>query len=111
MKKWWPFGLFFALIALLAIGLTLDPRHVPSPLVGKPLPVFNLPALHEPDRSISELNFLGKPRLFNVWASWCSACVTEHPLLVDIAKSHAIEIIGLNYNCLLYTSPSPRDLP
>lgn len=88
---------FIGLIAILAIGLRLDPRHVPSPLIGKPLPAFNLAALNEPDRLISETTFFGKPRLLNVWASWCSACVIEHPLLVSMAREKQIEIFGLNY--------------
>lgn len=92
-----PAVIFVALIALLAFGLKLDPRHVPSPLIGKPLPAFNLSALYEPDRTISETNFLGKPRLLNVWASWCAACVTEHPLLVELGQRGDIEIFGLNY--------------
>ena len=92
-----PGVIFFALIALLAVGLNLDPRHVPSPLIGKPLPAFSLNSLYEPDRTISETSFLGKPRLLNVWASWCSACVTEHPLLVELSQRSNIEIFGLNY--------------
>ena len=89
--------IFIGLIALLAIGLKLDPRHVPSPLIGQPLPAFNLNSLYEPDRTISETSFLGKPRLLNVWASWCSACVTEHPLLLALSRDAKIEIYGLNY--------------
>ena len=92
-----PGAVFIGLIALLAVGLKLDPRHVPSPLIGKPLPAFNLNALYEPDRTISETSFLGKPRLLNVWASWCAACVTEHPLLVALSRRPDIEIFGLNY--------------
>ena len=92
-----PALIFIALIALLAIGLNLDPRHVPSPLIGKPMPSFNLASMREPDRTISETAFLGKPRLLNVWASWCSACVTEHPLLVELGAHEHVEIFGLNY--------------
>ncbi len=92
-----PAVIFIGLIAVLAVGLRLDPRHVPSPLIGKPLPSFNLAALNEPDRLISETTFFGKPRLLNVWASWCSACVIEHPLLVSLAQQNQVEIFGLNY--------------
>lgn len=92
-----PAVIFIGLIAMLAVGLGLDPRHVPSPLIGKPLPSFNLASLYEPDRTISETTFLGQPRLINVWASWCSACVVEHPLLVSLAQQNRIEIFGLNY--------------
>ncbi len=92
-----PAVIFIGLIAVLAVGLRLDPRHVPSPLIGKPLPSFNLAALNEPDHLISETTFFGKPRLLNVWASWCSACVIEHPLLVSLAQQNQVEIFGLNY--------------
>lgn len=92
-----PAAIFIGLIAILAVGLKLDPRHVPSPLIGKPLPAFNLASLYEPDRTISETTFFGKPRLLNIWASWCSACVIEHPLLVALSKENAVEIFGLNY--------------
>ncbi|MEM7467713.1 MAG: DsbE family thiol:disulfide interchange protein [Pseudomonadota bacterium] len=92
-----PAAFFIAFVGLLAFGLKLDPRHVPSPLVGKPLPAFNLSSLYEPDRTISETSLFGKPRLLNVWASWCAACVTEHPLLVQLSKNSNVEIFGLNY--------------
>jgi len=92
-----PAVIFIGLVAILGVGLNLDPRHVPSPLIGKPLPSFSLASLYEPDRSISETTFLGKPRLLNVWASWCSACVVEHPLLIALAQQKNVEIFGLNY--------------
>ncbi len=92
-----PLATFIALVILLAIGLTRDPKKIPSPLIGKPAPAFNLPAVLQPQQRVSHEDFLGKVTLFNVWASWCVACREEHPLLVEFAKQHQTPIIGLNY--------------
>lgn len=91
-----PIGVFIALIAVLAVGLKLDPRLVPSPLIGKPLPAFSLPALND-DTQLSAESLHGSPLLLNVWASWCAACRVEHPLLVELARSGRVPIVGLNY--------------
>jgi cytochrome c biogenesis protein CcmG, thiol:disulfide interchange protein DsbE len=93
----WVAGIFLALVALLAVGLTLNPREVPSPLVGKAAPPFELPLLHQPDKKFASKERLGSVWLLNVWASWCVACRDEHPLLVDLAKSGTVPIYGLNY--------------
>lgn len=92
-----PLGIFIALVALLAIGLTLNPREVPSPLIGKPAPAFAAPRLDAPDESFSPGDFAGKVWLLNVWASWCVSCREEHPLLVEFAKQGKVAIVGLNY--------------
>ena len=75
-----PLGAFFLLVTLLAVGLTLNPREVPSPLVGKEAPVFELPRLHEPARRFSPKEMQGQVWLLNVWASWCVSCRHEDPL-------------------------------
>jgi cytochrome c biogenesis protein CcmG/thiol:disulfide interchange protein DsbE len=90
-------GIFGALVAMLAAGLTLNPREVPSPLIGKPAPAFSLPLLQAPDKTFSSKDPLGKVWVFNVWASWCVACREEHPLLVQFAKSAGVPLYGLNY--------------
>lgn len=92
-----PLGIFIALIALLAVGLNLNPREVPSPLIGKPAPAFTVPLLHEPEKTFSPQDMLGKVWLFNVWASWCVSCREEHPILVEYAKTGMVPIIGLDY--------------
>jgi cytochrome c biogenesis protein CcmG/thiol:disulfide interchange protein DsbE len=92
-----PLGAFIVLVAFLAIGLGLDPRYVPSPLIDKPLPNFELPELGTRHSRITTADLAGKPRLLNVWASWCVACRVEHPLLLDLAKSGKAAIVGLNY--------------
>ena len=86
------------MVAFLAVGLKLDPREVPSPLIDKPAPAFTLPRLHAPDKVFSPKDHAGRVWLLNVWASWCGACRVEHPLLVEFAKQHKdIPIVGLNY--------------
>lgn len=92
-----PLGVFLLLAVFLAIGLTLNPREVPSPLIGKAAPAFELPQLHEPARRFSPKEMQGKVWLLNVWASWCASCRDEHPLLVDLARSRVVPVYGLNY--------------
>jgi cytochrome c biogenesis protein CcmG/thiol:disulfide interchange protein DsbE len=92
-----PIAIFVALIALLAIGLKLDPREVPSPLIGKPAPHFELPELHQAAKTFSERDMRGKVWVLNVWASWCVSCREEHPVLLDLAASGAVPVYGLNY--------------
>jgi cytochrome c biogenesis protein CcmG/thiol:disulfide interchange protein DsbE len=79
------------------MGLQLKPREVPSPLLNKAMPVFSLPTLAQPAQSLSPQDLRGQVWLLNVWASWCVACQSEHPLLVDFSKRHAVPLIGLNY--------------
>jgi cytochrome c biogenesis protein CcmG, thiol:disulfide interchange protein DsbE len=95
MKKLWlPLG-FIALIALLGIGLTLNPRQVPSPLIGKSAPPFELPRLDDPAKTFTQKEMLGNVWVLNVWASWCPPCLVEHPVVTEIAKS--VPVVGLNY--------------
>ena len=98
MKRFlWPLGIFILLVGFLAVGLNLNPREVPSPLVGKPAPAFDLPILHQPDKRFVPGDMRGKVWLLNVWASWCVSCREEHPVLVDLAKRGVMPILGLNY--------------
>jgi cytochrome c biogenesis protein CcmG/thiol:disulfide interchange protein DsbE len=92
-----PVGIFIILVAFLAVGLKLDPREVPSPLVGKPAPAFELPVLHQPGKRFTPEDMRGKVWLLNVWASWCVSCREEHPVLVELAKQGVMPILGLNY--------------
>jgi len=93
----WPLGIFLVLVAFLALGLKLDPREVPSPLVGKPAPAFSAPSLAAPDRVLRKEDMLGKVWMLNVWASWCSACREEHPILVEYSRAGGVPVYGLNY--------------
>ena len=92
-----PLALFGVLLLFLGKGLNLNPREVPSPLIGKPTPAFTLPVLADPSRSLGRQDMLGKVWILNVWASWCAPCREEHPLLVEFAKKKLAPIYGLNY--------------
>ena len=92
-----PLGIFVLLIFLLGIGLSLNPREVPSPLIGKPAPAFQLPQLHDPAKTFSPKELQGKVWVLNVWASWCVACRDEHPVLTALARSGLAPVYGLNY--------------
>jgi cytochrome c biogenesis protein CcmG/thiol:disulfide interchange protein DsbE len=94
----WPLGIFFLLVALLGVGLTLNPKEVPSPLVGKPAPAFELPQLQQPEARFSQADFNGKVSLLNVWATWCVSCRAEHEVLMHMARAmDNVQIVGLNY--------------
>jgi cytochrome c biogenesis protein CcmG/thiol:disulfide interchange protein DsbE len=88
---------FVLLLGLLAVGLRLNPREVPSPLVGKPAPAFELPLLHAPDKTFSQKDMLGTVWVMNVWASWCPPCLVEHPVVTELARSGIAPVVGLNY--------------
>lgn len=92
-----PLGLFLVLAGFLAVGLGLNPREVPSPLIGKPAPGFTAEALAQPGRTLKREDLKGQVWLLNVWASWCAACRDEHPLLVDFSKRGVVPLYGLNY--------------
>lgn len=92
-----PLVLFLVLVVFLAIGLSRDPREIPSPLVNKPAPAFTLPVLSEPQRSFKTEEMRGKVWLLNAWASWCAACQDEHPLLLQLAQTKLVPIYGLDY--------------
>jgi len=93
----WPLAIFGVLVGFLAVGLKLNPREVPSPLIGKPAPAFELPILHQPDKRFVPADMRGKVWLLNVWASWCVSCRDEHPLLVELSRKGVMPILGLNY--------------
>ena len=92
-----PLVLFVVLVGFLWHGLSLNPREVPSPLIGKPAPGFELTRLDQPAKAISEKDLRGQVWLLNVWASWCVSCMEEHPVLVQFASQNVVPIYGLNY--------------
>jgi cytochrome c biogenesis protein CcmG, thiol:disulfide interchange protein DsbE len=92
-----PLGVFAVLVAFLAVGLKLDPREVPSPLIGKPAPAFALTRLDDETKTIRREDMLGKVWMLNVWASWCAVCREEHPTLTAFARTKQMLVIGLNY--------------
>lgn len=92
-----PLVIFLVLAIFLGIGLTLDPKLIPSPLIGKPVPNFTLEKLSDATQLAESKKIFTEPTLLNVWASWCAACRQEHPVLMSLSKSSDIPIIGLNY--------------
>jgi cytochrome c biogenesis protein CcmG, thiol:disulfide interchange protein DsbE len=96
-RRWLPLAAFATLASILAVGLGLNPREVPSPYIGRPAPAFSLPLLHDGTRSLSPAELQGQVWILNVWASWCAPCRAEHPLLVDAARAQQVTLVGLNY--------------
>jgi cytochrome c biogenesis protein CcmG/thiol:disulfide interchange protein DsbE len=90
--------LVFAVIGFfLYRGLGMNPREIPSPLIGKPMPVFSLPSLEQAETQVSHKDLLGKIYLLNVWGTWCVTCRAEHQTLVELARGGKVEIVGLNW--------------
>jgi len=95
-----PFSAIIIVTILLGFfykGLSLDPKKLPSALIDKPVPAFSLPQLHNSSLSFSPDEMKGKVWLLNVWASWCAACRSEHPLFMQLARNGDFPIYGLNY--------------
>ena len=97
MKRFLPLGIFLVLAVFLAVGLGLNPREVPSPLIDKAAPAFRLPQLQDPAQTLGTDDLKGRVWILNVWASWCVACLDEHPILVEFSKQNVLPIYGLNY--------------
>ena len=92
-----PLAIFAVTAALLGVGLRLDPRELPSPLIGKPAPAFSLPTLNSPEKQVTAADFNGEVWILNVWASWCVSCREEHAAISALAKSGAARVVGLNF--------------
>jgi cytochrome c biogenesis protein CcmG/thiol:disulfide interchange protein DsbE len=94
-----PLLAFVLLVGLLVVGLKIADRktELPSPLIDKPAPAFNLPVLGQPGQTMSKESFIGTPYLVNFWASWCVTCRVEHPVITELARSGALRVIGFNF--------------
>jgi len=92
-----PLGVFIVMAVFLGIGLTMNPRDVPSPLIGKSVPNFSLPPVKGRTLGLAAADLKGQVSLVNVFASWCVACREEHPLLMDLGRKGIVPIHGLNY--------------
>ena len=98
MKRWLmvvPLALFLLMAVFLYRGLYLDPAELPSAMIGKPFPAFNLPTV-QGDKTLTQADLQGKPALVNVWATWCISCRVEHPVLNKLAEKGVV-IYGINY--------------
>jgi cytochrome c biogenesis protein CcmG, thiol:disulfide interchange protein DsbE len=96
-KHWIPLAIFGVLVIFLAVGLTRDPRTLPSPLVDKNAPAFDLPQLVAADQRFTPASMKGQVWVLNVWASWCVACREEHPVLMEFSRTQQVMLIGLDY--------------
>ena len=92
-----PLAIFVVMAVFLGIGLTMDPREIPSPLIGKPVPKFNLPPVRGRTLGLATEDLRGQVTIVNVFASWCVACREEHPVLMGLSAKKIVPINGLNY--------------
>ena len=97
MKRWLPLAIFVALALVLGAGLSLDPSKVPSPLIGKTMPAFELPQLRNLQSTVSDADMRGEVTVLNVWGTWCVECRVEHDALLRLARTGQARIIGLNW--------------
>lgn len=99
----WPAVAVLALFAVFTFALKrigsgeLVVAEIPSPLIGKPAPAIDLPAIAGPSARFVSAEMLGKPWLLNVWGTWCPACREEHPSLIQLSSAIGIPIIGLDW--------------
>lgn len=94
-----PLAIFAALVVLFAVALKRAPEKdlLPSALIDKPAPEFELPDLLRPGEMVRSADYKGRWLIINMWATWCPPCYQEHPVLVDIAREGKVSILGVNY--------------
>lgn len=92
-----PGAVFLVLVGFFVVGLFRDPTAIPSPLIGKPAPAFSLPAVEDTAQTVSLEQYKGQVWVLNVWGTWCPGCREEHALLLDIARTNVVPLVGLNW--------------
>lgn len=93
-----PIGLFAVLVGFLYFGLGRDKQTLPSPYIGKPAPLFELPQLEDPTKTFSNRELAGKAYVLNIWGTWCPGCRLEHGALMEIARRGEVPMIGVDWN-------------
>jgi len=98
MPRWvfLPLALFLGMVVFLAVGLTRNPQEIPSPLIGRPAPAFELPVVGGQGVFSAE-QFKGQLTLVNLWATWCAGCKEEHPILMALSRQPGLKMVGINY--------------
>ena len=92
-----PVGLFGVLVIFLAIGLTRDPSVIPTEMIDREMPAFELSELRDETTTISQADLVGEVTLVNVFGSWCVACLQEHPTLMELSRDDTVRIVGINW--------------
>ena len=92
-----PLGLFAAVLVYFWIGLSLNPGKLPSTLIDRPVPEFDLPPVQGKEKGLTTEDLKGRVSLINVFGSWCAACRIEHPMLMHIAEAEDVPLFGLNW--------------
>lgn len=110
MPRWVfvPLALFLGMVAFLAVGLTRNPKEIPSPLIGRPAPAFQLPVVGGPG-VFHAAQFKGQVTLVNLWATWCAGCKDEHPILMALSRQPGLQMLGINYKELQASELSGQD--
>ena len=92
-----PIAAFLVLVVFLAIGLTRDPSVIPTEMIDREMPTFELPELREDGVMVTEQDLIGETVLVNVFGSWCVACLQEHPTLMQLGRDDVVKIVGVNW--------------
>jgi cytochrome c biogenesis protein CcmG/thiol:disulfide interchange protein DsbE len=92
-----PIVAFAILIPIFLFGLMRDPSELPSPLLNKPAPEFELPSVEDPAVTVGSSDYAGQFALVNVWATWCVGCRHEHDFLLTLTGRNEVPIYGLNW--------------
>ncbi|MDH5749002.1 MAG: DsbE family thiol:disulfide interchange protein [Rhodospirillales bacterium] len=92
-----PVAVFLVLAVYFAVGLTLNPKEIPSVLINKPVPPFDLKPIKGYERGFSSEDLKGQVSLVNIWGSWCTACLVEHPFLMKIKHQGLVPIYGIDW--------------
>lgn len=92
-----PIAIFLVIAGFFAFGLSRDPSKIPTVMIDRPLPDFELPSLRDGEGMVSEDTLLGQTSLVNVFGSWCVACLQEHPTLMRLSANNDVNIVGVNW--------------